>query len=38
MAVGAVLLAIAFWDNLIRLLATGTTNVREDLVDQSHAE
>ncbi|MFZ7090208.1 TRAP transporter small permease [Primorskyibacter sp. 2E233] len=38
MAVGAVLLAIAFWDNLIRLLATGGTNVREDLVDQSHAE
>ncbi len=38
MAVGAVLLAIAFWDNLIRLLVTGETNIREDLVDQSHAE
>ncbi len=38
MVAGAVLLAIAFWDNLIRLLATGETNVREDLVDQSHAE
>lgn len=38
MVIGAVLLAIAFWDNLIRLLVTGTTNVREDSLEQSHAE
>lgn len=38
MAVGAVLLAIAFWDNLIRLLFTGTTNVRENIIEQGHAE
>ncbi|WP_136442075.1 TRAP transporter small permease [Pacificoceanicola onchidii] len=38
MVIGSILLAIAFWDNLVRLLVTGTTNVQDDLTDQSHAE
>ncbi len=38
MAAGTVLLAICFWDHLIRLLFTGSHGIRADLVDQSHAE
>ena len=38
MAAGTVLLAIAFWDHLIRLVLTGDHGIRSDLVDQSHAE
>ncbi|NDW43852.1 TRAP transporter small permease [Ruegeria sp. PrR005] len=38
MAIGAVLLAICFWDHLIRLIFTGNHGMREDLVEQSHAE
>lgn len=38
MAVGAILLAIAFWDHLVRLLFLGSHGIRSDLVDQSHAE
>ena len=38
MSAGTVLLAIAFWDHLIRLLVTGDHGIRSDLVDQSHAE
>ena len=38
MAIGAVLLAVAFWDHLIRLVATGQHGITAELVDQSHAE
>ena len=38
MALGAVLLAIAFWDQFIRLLVTGQHGIKADLADQSHAE
>lgn len=38
MAVGAILLAIAFWDHLVRLIFLGSHGIRADLVDQSHAE
>ncbi len=38
MSAGAVLLAVAFWDHLIRLLFFGSHGIRADLVDQSHAE
>ena len=38
MAVGAVLLAICFADNLITLLLTRQDNIGTDLVDQSHGE
>jgi TRAP-type C4-dicarboxylate transport system permease small subunit len=38
MAVGAILLAIAFWDHLARLIFTGNHGITTDLVDQSHAE
>ena len=38
MAVGAILLAIAFWDHLIQLFLTGNHRIKSDLVDQSHAE
>ncbi len=38
MSAGTVLLAICFWDHLIRLLVTGSHGIRADLVDQSHAE
>ncbi|ARE38341.1 TRAP dicarboxylate transporter [Rhodovulum sp. P5] len=38
MSVGTVLLAICFWDHLIRLIFTGDHGIRRDLVDQSHAE
>ena len=38
MAIGAVLLAISFWDHLVRLIFTGQHGIEADLVDQSHAE
>jgi TRAP-type C4-dicarboxylate transport system permease small subunit len=38
MAAGAVLLAVAFWDHLLRLLFTGQHGIRADLVDQGEAE
>lgn len=38
MSAGAILLAIAFWDNFIRLLLGGDHNITADTVDQSHAE
>jgi len=38
MSVGSVLLAICFWDHLIRLIFTGDHGIERDLVDQSHAE
>lgn len=38
MAIGAVLLAVAFWDHLIRLVTTGQHGITAELVDQSHAE
>ena len=38
MSIGAILLAIAFWDNLIRLLVTGRHGMVSEGVDQSHAE
>ena len=38
MSVGAVLLAICFWDHFVRLLFTGRHGITRDLTDQSHAE
>ncbi|TCO73938.1 TRAP transporter small permease [Rhodovulum euryhalinum] len=38
MAAGAVLLAVCFWDHLIRLIVTGDHGIRRDLVDQSRGE
>ncbi|WP_347310510.1 TRAP transporter small permease [Defluviimonas sp. SAOS-178_SWC] len=38
MAFGAILLAIAFLDNLVTLLMTGRDNIRDDVAAQSHAE
>lgn len=38
MSAGTILLAIAFWDHLVRLIFTGDHGIRTDLVDQSHAE
>lgn len=38
MAVGAVILAICFLDNLVTLIATGRDNIRVDLAEQSRAE
>ena len=38
MAAGTVLLAIAFWDHLVRLLLTGRHGIRSEVVEQSHAE
>ena len=37
-ALGAILLAVAFADNLITLLVTGRDNIRDDVVAQNHAE
>jgi TRAP-type C4-dicarboxylate transport system permease small subunit len=37
-ACGAILLAIAFADNLITLILTGRDNIRDDIAVQSHAE
>lgn len=38
MAVGAVLLALCFIDNLVTLVLARHDNIRPDLVDQSHGE
>ncbi|MCB1471659.1 MAG: TRAP transporter small permease [Rhodobiaceae bacterium] len=38
MSAGTVLLAIAFWDNLFRVLFTGSHGIRSNVVDQSHGE
>jgi len=38
MSIGAILLAIAFWDHLVQLIFRGTHGIQADLVDQSHAE
>lgn len=38
MSIGTVLLAIAFWDHLVRLVFTGKHGIHADLIDQSHAE
>lgn len=38
MCAGTILLAIAFWDHLVRLLVTGEHGIQSDLIDQSHAE
>lgn len=38
MSIGTILLAVAFWDHLVRLIFTGDHGIRTDLVDQSHAE
>lgn len=38
MSAGTILLAIAFWDHLARILFTGDHGIRADMVDQSHAE
>lgn len=38
MAAGTVLLALCFWDHLVRLLVTGSHGIKTDLIDQSHAE
>ncbi|KAA8610149.1 ABC transporter substrate-binding protein [Salipiger aestuarii] len=38
MSIGAVLLAIAFLDNLVRLIFTGSHGITTDLVDQSQGE
>lgn len=37
-AFGAILLAVAFADNLVTLLRTGRDNIRDDVATQSHAE
>ncbi len=37
-ALGAILLAIAFADNLVTLIFTGRDNIRDDVAAQSHAE
>ena len=38
MAAGTILLAICFWDHLLRILFAGDHGIRADMVDQSHAE
>ena len=38
MAVGAILLAICFADNLVTLIFTGRDNIASDLAEQSHGE
>jgi len=38
MAFGTTLVAIALWDNLIRLVFTGTTNFREEALDAAKVE
>lgn len=38
MAVGAVLLAVAFWDHMVRLIVHGWHGITTDMVDQSHGE
>ena len=38
MSVGAILLAIAFWDHLVQLLFVGRHGIRSDIVDPSQGE
>ena len=38
MAAGVILLAIAFWDHLIRLIVTGRHGITTDLMDQAQGE
>jgi TRAP-type C4-dicarboxylate transport system permease small subunit len=38
MSIGSILLAIAFWDHLLRMLAGREHGIRADIVDQSHGE
>ncbi len=38
MAIGAVLLAIAFWDHIVQLVFNGRHGIRDDLIEQSHGE
>ncbi|GHF43342.1 TRAP transporter small permease [Seohaeicola zhoushanensis] len=38
MCIGTILLAVCFWDHLIRLLFTGSHGISEETVDQAHAE
>ena len=38
MVAGTVLLAVAFWDHLVRLVFTGSHGITTDAVSQSHAE
>lgn len=38
MSAGTILLAIAFWDHLVRLVLTGSHGIRSDVIEQSHAE
>lgn len=38
MSIGTVLLAVAFWDHLFRILFLGEHGIRSDIVEQSHAE
>lgn len=38
MSAGTVLLAIAFWDNFLRVLVSGSHGIRSNVVDQSHGE
>jgi TRAP-type C4-dicarboxylate transport system permease small subunit len=37
-AIGAILLAICFFDNLVTFLVTGRDNIQTENVEQSHAE
>jgi len=38
MAVGSILLAICFWDNLVVLISSGSANVRENLISKTEGE
>jgi len=38
MSIGTILVAVALWDNLIRLIFTGETNLREEAVDAARVE
>lgn len=38
MAIGSVLLAICFWDNLLRIIFTGSHGIQSNVVEQSHGE
>ena len=38
MSIGTVMLAVAFWDHLVRLIFTGSHGITTDLVDQSQGE
>lgn len=38
MAIGTVLVSVALWDNLVRLIFTGKTNFREEALDAAKVE